>query len=876
MKKNYILQLFVLAFLFAFQMGTSQSSLANNEFGSTIQNWLNQHKDKYQLSENDLSSLLVSDAYYSKNTKINHVYVNQAYQGVKIHNAISSVAVRNNVIFHYGNGLLSDIASKVNTTTPLIDAQTAINSVVTTYNLGAVSNLQVLESSEGKYLFSNGGVSKRDIPVQLVYQTTRDGSLKLAWDLSIYTLNGKNWYSVRVDAVSGTPLETNDWIVTCNFGDNNHSNHTSHSQNDTVDLFKSTNAMPDGSSYNVFPIPAESPSHGPIQLVLDPSNVVASPFGWHDIDGASGPEYTITRGNNVWAQDDIDGNDDDMGISPDGGASLTFNFPFDDNQEAINYLNASLTNLFYMNNIMHDVWYQYGFDEASGNFQENNYGNGGVGGDFVFADGQDGSGLNNATFGTPAEGGNPGMTMFLWSARVNPLVVNGGTLDGSYPIATASFGGTLGNPITGTLGLVVDDNASASTDANDACDAITNGGNISGKIAILRRGSCEFGVKVVAAENQGAIAVVVVNNIAGAPTPMGPGAVGDTATIPSVMVSQADGEALISAINNGETISVTLSGGYQRDGSLDNGIVAHEYGHGISSRLAGGPSNPNCLNNAEQMGEGWSDWFALMLTMKASDLPETGRGIATYSNSQPIDGGGIRPFKYTTDTAVNPLTYADTNDATNISQPHGIGSIWATMLWDLTWKYIEKYGFDPDVYNGTGGNNKIMQLVIDGLKLQNCNAGFVGGRAGLLAADMALTNGEDQCMIWEVFAARGLGLNASQGTAQSRTDQVEDFNEPPASNPTLQNCTSLSVDEFKASNYSIYPNPTNDILNIKVKRSFGEVKITLSDINGRVVLKTTKTLNDNATLNIGKLQSGLYILTIKGEAINTNDKILKK
>ena len=54
-----------------------------------------------------------------------------------------------------------------------------------------------------------------------------------------------------------------------------------------------------------------------------------------------------------------------------------------------------------MNNIMHDLWYQYGFDEASGNFQDTNYGKGGVGGDYVNADAQDGSGTNNANFGTP-------------------------------------------------------------------------------------------------------------------------------------------------------------------------------------------------------------------------------------------------------------------------------------------------------------------------------------------------------------------------------------------------------------------------------------------------------------------------------------------
>ena len=169
-----------------------------------------------------------------------------------------------------------------------------------------------------------------------------------------------------------------------------------------------------------------------------------------------------------------------------------------------------------------------------------------------------------------------------------------------------------------------------------------------------------------------------------------------------------------------------------------------------------------------------------------------------------------------------------------------------------------------------------MQLVLDGLKLQVCGAGFVDGRDGLLAADLATTGGEDQCLIWEVFAARGLGVNASQGTFGSRTDQVEDFTMPDPAMPSLQNCTSLSVSEFNlASQYSIYPNPANNEINISSKKNFGEVVVTLTDINGRQVLTQTVELKDSININIDALQSGMYILTIKGENIITNDKIIK-
>ena len=183
--------------------------------------------------------------------------------------------------------------------------------------------------------------------------------------------------------------------------------------------------------------------------------------------------------------------------------------------------------------------------------------------------------------------------------------------------------------------------------------------------------------------------------------------------------------------------------------------------------------------------------------------------------------------------------------------------------------------FDEDIMSGTGGNNRVMQIVIDGLKLQPCNPGFVTGRDALLAADIAITGGVDQCMIWEVFAARGLGFAASQGGSFNDSDQVEDFTTPPDSFPPLANCSSLSIDEFNKSDYMIYPNPTNNNVFIKTNKNFGEVTMTVIDINGRVVYSQKTNLVNEVQINISNLQSGMYILNIKGETINTNDKIIK-
>ncbi len=103
--------------------------------------------------------------------------------------------------------------------------------------------------------------------------------------------------------------------------------------------------------------------------------------------------------------------DDNANNNPDGkyafspGGNLVFDFVLNTVYSGANQSeNAAITNLFYWTNIIHDVTYQYGFDEASGNFQQNNYGNGGAGNDPVNAEAQDGSGTCNANFSTPGDG----------------------------------------------------------------------------------------------------------------------------------------------------------------------------------------------------------------------------------------------------------------------------------------------------------------------------------------------------------------------------------------------------------------------------------------------------------------------------------------
>ena len=760
-----------LAILLSLCYCTTTFAQLKDSLNQKILNYLSEYVG---VTASDFGEIEVTDHHVSSTSLANHYYLRQNINRLPIFNAIANVTLFDEEIKSIGYEFVSLRTNKISAATPTVSIEKILNYLI--QHLGINEDVRFYEKikTNNKYSFRSTISEEENVICELGYYAEKK-QIKLCWDISIYHPSKSNWWSAKIDANNGALLDLNNWFNKCQFHSNTHSSLPyKHDCSNTNFLLNSNTAQ-----YNVFELPIESPNHGQRNAVSNPADSTASPHGWHDTDGVSGAEHTITRGNNVYAYEDIADNNS-PGYSPDGGTALSFNFPYNINEQPTNNLDAAITNLFYTNNKIHDIFYHYGFDEQSGNFQEKNYSNIGLGGDYVRAEALDGSGTNNANFATPPEGNRPRMQMYSWSFGAdygNYLQINSpSNIAGSYPCARARFGPELpANQLTGDLFFVEDNVAPAA----DGCDSIINANLINGKIAVINFGTCPVTEKVKKAQNAGATAVIIINTL-GFLFPL----VGDDSTIniPSITIAASSANLLINELNLGNSVngSIDNQGQVNKDSDFDNGIITHEYGHGISKRLTGGASNTNCLRNDEQMGEGWCDWFGLMLTIEPGDSSHDIRGIGTYVKNQSNIGPGIRPAPYSTDFAINNYTYSKSNDVNNVSMPHGVGFIFATMLWDLNWALIDMYGGTPDfdIINGTGGNNIAMKLVVEALKIQPCSPGMVDGRDAILTADQLLYGGIHNCLIWEVFAKRGLGFSADQGSPNSRTDQIEAFDIP--------------------------------------------------------------------------------------------------
>jgi hypothetical protein len=465
-------------------------------------------------------------------------------------------------------------------------------------------------------------------------------------------------------------------------------------------------------------------------------------------------------------------------------------------------VSAAVTNLFYTVNYLHDWFYDAGFNEAAGNAQLNNYNRGGIANDPILATVQDFTGINNATMTTMADGVRPRMRMFIWESGLSLVKVETpASIAGLKTSNTADFG-PQAFELTGALVQAQDAANPEGPTTTDGCSPYTNAAAVAGRIALVDRGVCTFVVKATNAQAAGAVAMVVVNNVA-------PGAPGMTGTdpaiaIPIVSLSLADGDAIKAELGKpaGVTLRMARQAVVPREGAFDNTVVAHEWGHYLSNRLI---SNGNGIaaNQARGLGEGWSDFVSMLFFVKEED--RNAPANAGLGGSYPITpypyGGpdfapdvvndayyyGIRRYPYTRDMSKNPLTFRHITDGVALpatppqsprgtsslnSETHNAGEVWASMLWECY----------SNLLNDTGrlgfaqAQDRMKRYLVASLKVTPIDPTFVQARDALLAV-MQAQDPQDQALCLAGFAKRGLGVGAvAPGTySEDNSGVVESF-----------------------------------------------------------------------------------------------------
>jgi hypothetical protein len=499
------------------------------------------------------------------------------------------------------------------------------------------------------------------------------------------------------------------------------------------------------------------------------------------------PGASVTTGNNVDAYMNLAGGDgfdagDVRGATSSAGA---FDYPYttDADPATASQRQAAITNQFFVNNWLHDFWYDHGFNEAAGNAQLSNYGRGGVAGDPIMAQGQDNSGRNNANMSTPPDGASPIQRMLLFDGprlASSTLTITQPAGIGSLAFGTASFG-PRSFDLTANIVRIAD-----AANATDGCQPAANAAALAGKIALIDRGVCTFKTKTRNAQNAGAAAVLIANNRAGGPPGLGNDAtITTTITIPTMSISQADGNTVKAALAGTVTAHMALLFAPDRDGTMDIQIIAHEFFHYVSNRLIG---NALGLSNQQGggMGEGWSDFDAMLLTVRPEDALVAGNN--KYQGAYPLSGYvidnqyfGIRRYPYSTDMSVDPLSFKHISNGVPLpttapvapgfgltgadnAEVHNTGEIWCTALWEVYASLLN----DPR-YTALQARSRMQDYIIAGLKMTPVSPTMLEARDALLASARA-TDAGDFTLMASAFAKRGMGVGARAPDRGSSTN----------------------------------------------------------------------------------------------------------
>lgn len=453
---------------------------------------------------------------------------------------------------------------------------------------------------------------------------------------------------------------------------------------------------------------------------------------------------------------------------------------------------AAATHAFFVTNWLHDLFYDVGFAETAGNAQLDNKGRGGRANDPLLVEVNDFAGLNDGRFVSAPDGVSPRLQLF----PVQPL----GRATVAFAPSLGVDAGSGAAPMrAGTWNVSAQVVQLASVDGGlDVCGPLLNAGALSGKVAFgVASGPCGSvaGLDDLAAD-AGAVGLLIQNGF----DTREPGI-----TLPTQVLDGARATALRAALDAGTTITATLerTAVVGRSTAFDTTIVAHEWGHLLSSRLVG-DANGLAANQSRGLAEGWSDFVALLTTLEAADLQKPNnadwRGAFAIGGHQRSATGyagesldahyfGVRRFPYSIDPMRNALTFrhivsnvplpttapispANGGGGNDNAEVHNAGEVWASALWEGTTRVLK----DPRFPTFDQGRRSVLRLLVASLKATPVNPTFLEARDALLITAKATGPGEFQSFL-DGLAVRGMGLSAQAPNRRSLTNApvMEDF-----------------------------------------------------------------------------------------------------
>lgn len=509
---------------------------------------------------------------------------------------------------------------------------------------------------------------------------------------------------------------------------------------------------------------------------------------------------TETKGNNVDAYTDRDQvtNPDTKEVTNDGftegdvrakvNENGDFDWVFDLNKEpnaSEEQMMAAVTQVFYTTNWLHDYWYDLGWDEKSGNAQMDNFGRGGKDKDPLLAQAQDSADSaqrNNANMTVFPDGISPRMQMYLWTNKDKVRTISTEpAIEGLVNETNTASYGKQTFKITAPLVLVKDPEAPF----EDGCQEVEDPSTVAGKIVLVQMGfqpgedpTCKSIQRAALLQKAGAVGMIFMDS-----TERVPGLGGDwpeEVTIPALSISKSNGDRLINAMKGAEiTMTMERETSAEIDGSIDNQVVAHEWGHYAHLRLVrcGG-------NGCYGMSEGWADYFALHMSMREGDDFKAVYPMAIYASAgRPGDPFyfGLRRYPYSVDKKINPLMFHHIADGQKLpsaeeipqqpsglpmSEVHNAGEVWAQILMDVEHELHLANAKKSKPLDWDGVHRLMGEYLIAGMKLTPAQPTWNEQRDAILAVARARSQ-EDFVAMAKGFAGRGMGACAKSPAADS-------------------------------------------------------------------------------------------------------------